>query len=161
MKCSHQVPLHFPTGKAHTSSSVERCVGTLPSGTVLWVSQRWGFVSSEQCPTRGKCWHSCCAPGELQGPHSGQVFTGPQDDWLWPAVSFPPAITQLGNSWSFFPKEQEQWCPSTWAMIQVNRLPRLQKIITYPSFPTFFGQLMFPTGCTDTSTYHLHTILAR
>lgn len=83
--------------------------------------------------------------------------------WLTLASSkFPPlAITQLGNSWSFFPKEQEQWCPSTWAIIQVNRLPRLQKIIAYPSFPTFFGQLMFPTGCTDTSTYHLHTILAR
>lgn len=90
MKCSHQVPLHFPGGKGHTSGSLERYVGTLPSGTVLWVSQRWGFVSSEQCPTRGRCWHSCWAPGELKEPHSGQVFIRPQDDWLWPAVSFPP-----------------------------------------------------------------------
>lgn len=144
---SHQVPLHFPTGKGHTSGSVEKCVGALPSGTVLWVSQRWGFVSSEQCPTRGKCWHSCWAPGELKGPHTGQGCR--MIDFGQQSVSLP-AITQLDNSWAFFPKVQEQWCPSTWAMIQVNGLPRLQRSIAYPLFPTLFGQLMFLIGGTNT-----------
>lgn len=110
VKCSQQVPLHFPTCKGHTSGSVERCVGALTTGAVLWVWQRWGFGSSEQCPTPGRCWHSCWAPGELKGPHSGQLATGPQDDWLWPAGSVPLATSQPSNSWAF-PKCRNNGAP--------------------------------------------------
>lgn len=112
VKCSHQVPLHFPTGKGHTSGSVEKSVGALPSeqsceyhkGEDLWALSSVpleggaGTAAEPQESSKGLTQDRCSQGCRMIdfGQQSGSLL----------------AITQLNNSWAFFPKVQEQWCPS-------------------------------------------------